>query len=80
MLNFSAHGHTIKLRDWGWTPSGEHDGYENRRTTLSLDGFCLAVCGAEHEQLLRSIADKLAYALRVPERKKRPRARKPKPV
>jgi hypothetical protein len=40
-----------------------------------LDKTCLAVTGAEHEGLLISIARNLAYALRAPERRKRPRAR-----
>jgi len=40
-----------------------------------LDKTCLAVTGAEHEKLLISIATNLAYALRAPERRKRPRAR-----
>jgi len=60
-----AGAHVIRVRSWG-----PHEPVP--RVDLLVDGVCLVVTGSEHRALLESIATKLAYALRAPERRKRP--------
>jgi hypothetical protein len=68
-VKIEAHGHIIKVSEsYHWA-------------TISLDGHCLLITERHgpSRKLLDALADKLAYALRAPERKKKPRVKKAPP-
>lgn len=67
ILKLEAGEHLIKVRDWGWSPD------RSARYDLSLDGHCLGVVDEPQKKLMLAMAEKLQYALRAPERRKKKR-------
>jgi hypothetical protein len=65
ITKLTACGHEVKVTDWG--PASPFV----QRIDLLLDGFSIVVVDREKKQLVLAMAEKIAFALRASERKKR---------